>query len=780
MKRPLAWSTIFMICGIYMRLGISEMVCLAFFIAILMASLYFVIKCRNERYLLLLLFVPLGFFAANARMERMEIGLAYGAATGMGVVQSVGTTTSGNQRLGIRGTVEDAAGGRAEKIGISAIWTGEERFSVGDRVAFSGELAAPSLATYPGGYDEAYQLAVEGYACKIFPEEIQKTGAERTFGVLLAEGRERLHRVIEQILPANEGGILKALVTGEHEDIPEETRELYTKAGVIHILCISGLHLSLLGFYIEALLSRVLRCGRGLTTAAILLLSALFLCFTGITPSAVRAVLMMYVLQIGKYLFCLYDRRSSIAAAAMLILLFEPLYLFHAGFQLSFVTVLGICIGAERLEQSKGRKRSRLDGIKELLLLSFYASIWSFPLVAYHFYSVSLVGVLANLVILPLSGLLLGFGILSAVLGLFSIPLATFAAGSVYIILQIYEKTCRLLTSLPFASVLVGRPTVWVIALYGMLLLLLLYGAERKWSWLGGAAICAAMWCCIFGNRMLWKENLVTFLDVGQGDAAVITTYDKRACLIDGGGIYGRDFGENTGELVILPYLQSLGIDRLDGAFLSHMDRDHMFGLLEAVDALPTEALYLPDYPMTEEDALLREVVERRGIPLYTLGNGAISADGAWGCLYPFSGLVFETEDSNLSSLVLRYRYGGTDILFTGDLPELGERLLLQKGVDVSADVLKVSHHGSRGATTEEFLRAVRAREAVISCGQNNLYGHPHDETLARLEQADVEVERTDEEGSIFLRLTPHGERKIQTMADRQPFYERLRAGDQG
>ncbi len=777
MKRPLAWSAVFAICGIYLRLGVSEVICLVSFFVVLFLVSYFVTKERSVKYVMFLLFVLLGFAVADARVNRAFMPFQYGGASGEGIVTETGETSSGNQKMKVRCTLEDTAGTRLSERDLYVLWMGEERFAIGDCVVFQGELVPFDRAAYPGGYDEALYLTMKGYDCKMYVEEMRKTGMDTSLAVTFSKGRLRLHNILEQILPAEEGGIMKAMLTGEREDIPEEIQELYMKAGVTHILCISGLHISLLGFYVEILFSRILRCGRGTSTAATIILSTFFLLFTGITPSAVRAVAMLYILLLGRYWFCLYDRRTAIAAAALLILLSEPLYLWHSGFQLSFITVLGISIGAERIEDSRGRERKWFDGIKETFIISWYASVCSFPIVAYHFYSVSLVGVLANLVIIPLSGLLLGFGILSALLGLFSIPAATFAAGSVYVILQIYERTCLLLTELPFAYILTGSPSLVTILLYYALLLFVLYYGEKKWSWLGGTVLCTALWCSIFGNRMFWKENTIAFLDVGQGDAAVITTYDQKAYLIDGGGIYGREFGENTGAMVILPYLEYLGIDELEGAFLSHMDSDHMIGLLETLDALSVKGLYVSDYPiiLEKDNKIFQEIVEKNSIPLYTVHNKESSVDGSWECIYPLKGISFMEKDSNLSSMVLRYVYGGTRVLFTGDLPSLGEQLLLERGADFSAEIIKVSHHGAKGASTDGFLDMVSPEIAVISCGVNNLYGHPNEETLERLKRIHAQIYRTDREGSILVRLSPDGSRSIETMAEGEPFYERIK-----
>ncbi|MGN0135813.1 DNA internalization-related competence protein ComEC/Rec2 [Anaerotignum sp.] len=557
--------------------------------------------------------------------------------------------------------------------------------------------------------------------------------------------------------------------------MPDGSYQLYTEAGVVHVLCISGLHMSILALYLSIFIERILGRSRRISAAVTILAVLSFLLFIEPSPSSVRAAVMICIIMVGRIFFRLSDRMNNIAIAALLILSIQPLYLFHAGFQLSFITVIGICLGVGKMEKKKKKGNGRLDWLKESLLVSLYASLFSYPIVAYYFYSVSLVGILANLIIVPLSGLLLGFGMLSGILGLFSLQAGVFAAGSVYGILQIFHKICSVLIQLPFAYTLVGRPSLLVILLYYSLLIWFMEFGNRKGGWKIGAVLCSGLFFAVFGNTLFRKETTVAFLDVGQGDAAVISTCDRKTYLIDGGGIYGKELGENVGKNVVLPYLNSLGVSRLDGVFLSHPDSDHMTGLLEVLKEIPTKGLYLSDYPFseTEDIQLLKEMVEKFHVPLYTVK--ADDASGAFRCLYPFAGVAFRDGDDNHGSMVLQYSYGGTELLFTGDISTEDERFLLEQEADVSADILKVAHHGSKYSSDADFLKAVSPQAAVISCGAGNLYGHPHEETLERLQVAKTEIYRTDTEGAILVKLKRDGTFEIETMAERKPFYENVK-----
>lgn len=778
MKRAAAWAVLFTICGIYARLGRSELICLVSFIFLLLFLLRFVIKMRNGKYLLFLLFGIAGFLLAgqSAEKETAETRLG-GEVEAEGVIKEAGQTDAGNQKLTIRCDLEDGTGAVMQDRKLYVIWSGEEQFQAGERVSFTGELTPFYKASVPGGYDEDLYLRTKGYEGKMYPDIMIYLGEDQSLFSYLARARAKLHGTLDSILPAGESGIMKAILTGDKEDIPEESYRLYARAGIVHVLCISGLHMSVLALYVSFFMEKILKQPRRVSAIVTMAAALAFLLFIGFTPSAVRAVTMICVVMTARVLFRSHDRLNEISLAALLILYIEPLYLFHIGFQLSFVTVLGLCIAAEQIERKPAKEMMWKDVLRDSLRFSLYASLFSFPLAAYYFYYISPAGILANLVVIPLSGLLLGFGILSSILGMLWLPLGVFAAGSVYGILKIFEMTCTLLLYLPFAYIPVGRPTELVILLYYMLLFFWLKCSERKGSWKGAAVLCVLLWCAVFENQLFRKETTITFLDVGQGDAAVIHTWEGRTYLVDGGGEYGKEFGENVGNTVLLPYLELLGVSEVEAAFLSHPDSDHMTGLLEIMEDIPIRGFYLGAYPyeVTKDLKFLKETLEKYQITLYTVDDRSRSSDGTWVCLAPAADISFAEDEDNHGSMVLKYTVGETEVLFTGDLSSECEQILLNKNADVSADILKVAHHGSKYSSGQDFLAAVAAKTAVISCGEKNIYGHPHGETLERLTEAGMEIYRTDACGSVQVTLKRDGSFTIETMAEREPLYERVK-----
>ena len=692
-----------------------------------------------------------------------------------GVILDEGATTTGKQKLYIqlKNPLEDGA---KNSIKIYAIWDGEDNLKIGDMILLSGKVLSLDTRKIPGGYDERLYLKTMGVAYKMFPDEVVRVGNTNGFNVILQKQKEKVFDVFDTVLPQQESGIIKAMATGEREDISPEIRELYLKAGINHILCVSGLHVSIFMMLIQAFMEKVLKKGKRSAAGVTIVFCVGFLIFTGFSPSTVRAVIMISVALAGRIIFRKSDMLNNLAIAATILLLYQPLYLWNAGFQLSFITVLGIWMGLQQITKEEGWHGK----IKQSFLLSLYASFFSYPIVAYHFFSISLIGILVNLMILPLCGVLLFFAFFTGVAGLIFPPLAAISAGGAYGILKFFELVCRVAVSVPKGYLLVGSPSIATIVLcYILLVLCSFYG--RKFC-NAKTILCAfiVLIFSIYGNRLLFHKNKVAFLDVGQGDATVISTYNGKAIVIDGGGWFGTEIGKNTGVKVIQPYLEYLGIGEIEGIFLTHFDSDHMLGVIELCDSIPTKGFYLSAYPYSETENWdrLKGVLEKKEIMLYTVkesDSAAWGEDGTLTCLYPPEGVKFTDNDDNHGSLVLSYAYAGTKVLFTGDAGVEDERILLSEGADVSAEILKLGHHGSKNSSSGDFLQAVSPSVGIISCGENNRYGHPHEETMERLKEAEITPYRTDEQGTIIAKLSPKGSYQMEAVAERESVYERVK-----
>ncbi len=753
-----------MICGIYSRLGISKTVCLICCIFILWYISYFVIQCKQKWTLWLLLCVVLGFVMADAAVQPTFVEKNGGRMriTAEGYLTEIRKTSGGFTKLTIQADVED----REQKIRypnqkLSVIDSTNADYTIGEGIRLRGEALDFERGTGIG-YDEWLYMRAEGFDCKVFPKQIEKTGEMHDNAkIRFAKANAAVQNVLEQILPPEECAVAKAMLTGNRDDIGQITQSLYTRAGVTHILCISGLHMSMLAGMVVYILQNI--CKQSIRRSAIgtIGICVLFFLFSGFSPSAMRAVVMISVAALGRVIYRHHDWLNSMALAAIVLLCIQPLYLYHAGFQLSFLSVLGIYIGSMVLPKPKTwyGKLGHMAGI------SAFASLFGMPAAAYHFSYISTVGVWSNMIVLPLSGLLLGCTILAATGGLLFQPLGVFFAGTVYVILKLYAFVCGWLVELPYSYVPFGRlPLLMILVLYALMLLLCI---QPKWKGTRGAVIfCTAVLLYgMLGNGMLWKKNTVAFLDTGQSNCAVLTTYDNHVFVVDGGGVPWQEEGKNIGQTTLLPYLASRGYAHVDGLFLPDTSEKESIAACELLTQLPVEVIYTPA-PL--ESKRLQEIAAQKNISVKIMEEGDFLKAECFGtltCIQP-------------DTLTLRYEYGGNSILFCGKRKGMQELELVHQGAALRSDVLQVAEHGADTASMQKFLDAVAADTAVISCGKQ-IYERPAESTLKKLEQMKTTYFRTDTDGNIFYTLLPNGY-EIQTSKERIPVYERIEEAMEG
>ncbi len=456
---------------------------------------------------------------------------------------------------------------------------------------------------------------------------------------------------------------------------------------------------------------------------------------------------------------------------------------------------------AQKVVRKTGSKWWRLrdcfaEKIRSMFLFGLAIQVVTFPFTVYHFFEYPTYGFLLNPIVVPLMTILLLCGLLSGVCGLFVPWLGYFFAGGTGGILWTYEMLCRGVEKFPGALLLFGQPKVWQMGLYFAILVLCLYawqtGGEKrgltshKWmncltDLLGNAKVVFSLLlflplCLLPVSGAAFEA---AFLDVDQGDGIVLRERGGAVLLVDGGSTGVQKVGEKR----IIPYLKSQGIRVIDCAFVSHTDSDHMSGLKEILEAMPVYSVYresvpgyagtpviksivLPELYGTEGESkveivdetylALVELAEEKNVKVYymavgdrmTVGKGLVLS-----CLAPEEGVVY--ADKNASSMVLLATYGEFDMLLTGDMDKAGEMRLLEKGVLMpdKVEVLKVSHHGSRTASSEAFITVLRPRISVISCGKENRYGHPHTETLETLYGVNGRVYRTDESGCVTVKV---------------------------
>lgn len=622
---------------------------------------------------------------------------------------------------------------------------------IGYKVKAAGSYAPLEEASNPGQFDQKAYYEARGIGMVLKKAKLTVIEAkENIFFQKLYELRSFWAQNLEKITGKEEAALLKAMLLGEKSSLKKEQKELYQSGGISHILAISGLHISLVGM----LLYRFLRKKKRSYPFSALVSGSCMVVYgflTGFGVSAKRAVFMFLVYLGAELLGETYDVVSALALSGLLILAEQPLQLFQCGFQLSFLSVGAVALGYPALQK-------RLDWKKKAamsLLSGLSVTLFTLPCTLYWFYEWMPYAVFLNLIVIPLVPVVFLSGAAGMLTGGVSVAAGMFLAGASAGVLRFFQTLLERTEVLPGSRAIIGQPELWQIALYYVLVGAAVWGGGCRARKKNQHRIEVRIFFIIFALCILClpfhRPVEVTFLDVGQGDAVFLRTEAGTTCLIDGGSTTVSDVGTYR----LLPFLKSRGVSSLDYLFLSHMDADHINGAEELLKdqfrGIPIRHLCLSALPGDETRERLEKEARLFGTELCYISRGTVFREkGAEiRCLSPVKDQ--KKEDENENSEVLMVEISGLRILFTGDLGEEGEQELLEAGTDLRAAVLKVGHHGSRFSTGEDFLEAVSPGFAVISCAEDNRYGHPAPETVERLERAGCRIFYTMKSGAVTL-----------------------------
>ena len=564
--------------------------------------------------------------------------------------------------------------------------------------------------------------------------------------------------------------LFRALILGEEQDIDRDLRDRFAATGLGHVLAVSGLNVGMVAWVVFALFMKLLsRSYRLVLSRNLKSLTALMTCLpvvaysllAGFQVSCQRAMIMVLAYLLSIVLDREKDVWSTLSLAALIVLAVDPHEIFSVSFQLSFGAVIGLLWLTPRIS---GKLAPLVDGrlgkgtaaawsVHHLIGMvgaTLSATLFLLPLIVYYFHRISLVTLPANLIVLPIIGLwVLPLGLLASVALIFSAPLAAALLQMGAWGLDLMLIFTDFWAGLPWAEVWVVRPNLFELGvLYGIWTCLLFAGRGR-WAVIGLAGLLLVLAADVgyWVHRTRFHPGLtVTFLDVGQGNAALVQFPGRERMLIDGGGSMRGDF--DVGRMVVAPSLLSMKIRRIDYLVLSHPDSDHMDGLLYIASHFnPREFWHNGDRAESEIFRSLMETVRSRGmierLPS-DLKEGKEIAGVRVDLLHPenegaLPGASERPLKWNDRSLVLRISYGRNSFLFPGDLESEGEEVVIsRKRAHLRSDVLLASHHGSRRSSSPLFLQEVKPRFCVISARSSNPPRFPHPETLERLEQSRV------------------------------------------
>ena len=652
---------------------------------------------------------------------------------------------------------------------------------LGSTVVVQGDFYAFTEATNPGEFDYASYYHSLGYAGRLKNTVLTERGTD---GAMLWEWLYRLRCFWEEklyhIFSEKEASIMTAVLLGDKSGLDEEVKELYQRSGIIHILSISGLHITFIGMGIYKLLRRA---GVPVAVASLAggIVLVLYGVMTGLGVSVCRAIGMYLLRMLAQMVGRTYDMLTALGLVAAGMVLYHPAWLGHMGFLLSFGSVLGVgallpALTKQMREESpeperyvEGRWRQRLlkwrdvlwSGLRQGFLAGLSITVTTLPIQLWFSFEIPVYSVLLNVLVLPFMSVVLVAGLLSMLvpgLGVVGMVDVTILAG--------YEWLCRLFEKIPHSVWNPGRPEVWQVAVFYLLWAAAVWGVE----WMGnrisrtrlvqflllGTAVMTVGFSSSHGDR-------VTFLDVGQGDCICVQLSSGEVYLFD----CGSSSRSHIGERVLIPFLKYNGIRRVDAILLSHADADHINGALELLTLYDKEQISVGQIVLPgvderlwqEEFGEILEASHQIPVTVVRAGESWRAGEDSFLCLHPSSRGDSTGGNAGSECFYIELTEGDNRIslLLTGDVEGTGEEKLLAelkaRGIQ-DVTVLKVAHHGSKNSTSAELLRQINPGLAVISCGRNNRYGHPHTELLERLEAEGSTLVSTARDGAVELRLS--------------------------
>jgi len=641
--------------------------------------------------------------------------------------------------------------------------------SMGDTIRCLGTVARFPLPRNPGQFDYRRYQALRGRYFQLwvrFPWEMEiRPGRRPRVQALLSRAKHRVLDILDRNLSSGSAAFAAALILGERDLVPDTLLATYSSLGIIHVMAVSGLHVGFITLVL-LFLAGLIRLPGPLRTGAVILALFFYAALVDFRPSVVRASIMAGLFLVASAAQRRYDLLNILGLAALIILWCDPRQIYQLGFQLSFAAVLGIVLVTNRmtgLAERRGIRIREASAPVRWLAGSLGVSVAAFaataPIVAYHFGMVPVWGILLNLLVVPAVGFIIICLLVMVLCAFIWAP-----AGALYG--AVPDLTIRLLNTILRGAAGAGIGAVPVAHLPRGIVLLCYLGLLTFLLWERRGVQRACLYGSLIGANLwlvLWHPHpptfRITFLDVGHGDAALLELPDHHNILIDTGEHSAEQ--NRTGEVVI-PYLRTRGIRRLSVLAISHTDRDHAGGVPVILRQLPVEEFWYPAIAGTTRVVeQCKSLAREEGTSLRPVRAGFDSTLGGVHVRTFFPGTVAVDATPNNHSLVQRFTYGRSSVLFPGDIEAPAEQVLTGYREALRSDLLKVPHHGSRTSSTEGFLEYVRPRYAVISVGPRSRFGLPDAPVLRRYRAYDAQILETAREGAVIFQSDGRRWRRI-------------------
>ena len=637
------------------------------------------------------------------------------------------------------------------------IYSDNDILSVGDCSTIKGKVYKFSSATNEGEFNQKEFYYSQMILFRLDPEKIVKLDKRIfNFEKAIYVFKNELTNSLKKISDGEELGALCTMLLGEKSLLSNDMKESYQDAGISHILAISGLHISLVGIGIYGFM-RKRRAGFVCAMIVAGGIAYIYYFMSGCAISTERALFMFFLTMIAQTIGRSNDMLNSLGISILIIVYENPFIIKYPGFVFSVVAVMGVALIVRDISGNK---------IKVAILSSVAMQLATIPVVAIYYYEIPAYSVIINIIVLPLISIVFISGLSAAFIGLISAPIASIVIIPAIVVLKLYTFLCNIAQGLMFNKIIVGCPGAEKIVVYYVILFMLIFVCKKYKS-----IVIRMFGICVLLSIIFVRghtDGEIDFLDVGQGDAIFVQIESGESVFIDGGSSSKKKVGEN----IILPFLKYNGVRKIDYWFISHADEDHVNGLTEVLESnYCIENVVISKASKCDEN--MQKIIslsQEKGINVIEISAGDTFrfANTQITCIAPGEGgrsdnrnnsdsrSNIEQFDANDSSLVLLVddKKNNLRCMLAGDISSEVENSLVKKyGNKIDIDIYKANHHGSKYSSSKEWLNALSPDISVISCGENNRYGHPHEETLERFGEIDCKVFRTDENGQIRILL---------------------------
>lgn len=656
--------------------------------------------------------------------------------------------------------------------------TKNKEIEYGNKIKLEGTYIKPSKSRNYRGFDYSNYLKTENIYGTIEQNGKIELIKEKNINYLFINLYKVKNKIIKNInnkFPEETRGVFLGILLGDKSSIEEDVRQNFADSSLSHILAVSGTHISYVVICISVLFKK-LKLNKNIRKVLTSLVLFMYLYLVDFSVSATRAVIMSTIVIMQMLFYRKQDTITTIAFSSIIILINNPYSILNIGFLLSYGGTIGIILFVNRISiESKEDFFQRFKSyLKDICIVTISAQTIIMPIIIYYFNTISFTFIISNIIASLIIGPIIMIGLVIIAISFFKIPIISLIIRFYNILIVILVRTADIISKIPMSKIYLKTPTTLEIIFYYsvvFLIALLIYikKSNRKFIKKTIQIDIYNLKNFFINNRnkvlifisivslisitsiKIPKELKINFIDVGQGDSCLITTPQNKKVIVDSGGSESYDVGKN----VLLPYLLDKRITKIDYIMISHFDTDHCKGFEYVLENIKVKNVIISKQSETSENfKQIMKIIRKKRINLIIVQKETkIKIDNftTVDILSPQSENIADNMNDN--SIVAKFEAYNFSILFTGDASEKIEKELIKEKINLKSDILKVSHHGSKTGTSEEFLKSVKPKIALIGVGENNKFGHPTKDVIKRLTENKIKIYRTDTDGEIRIKI---------------------------